>query len=361
MVIRAGMGRALLAKLVLPGGFSLASVALIGIFESACSTTRASALPVSSPESERTVADLRAKNAGYVRRIEELENRVFILEDQLDSRKLAAEQKAAVAIPTRRLGKGVDADDRAVVARSAEDARSQDLPAPSGGATPTSLLDEQPVEYSGDARPASAGGASDRPRLQLTGKSSSAGSGSSSGARASDFGATDIAQDTQESLEPLRVYRASFDALRARHHEQAELGFHRFLQLYPQHDYADNAQYWLGECSYDRKDYVAAERAFRRVIERYPRGNKVPDAMLKLGFSLSFLGDRAGAKVVLESLTRAFPKHEAARLASAELANPSQAAAGVAADDVATHGVGSVQSPPLKPAKTFTPASLNRK
>ena len=99
-------------------------------------------------------------------------------------------------------------------------------------------------------------------------------------------------------------------------------GFRRFLEANPSHDYADNAAYWIGECHYDQRQFRAAERAFRDVVERYPHGNKVPDAMLKLGFTLQWLGDEPGGRAVLESLARAFPKHEAARMASERLAHP---------------------------------------
>jgi tol-pal system protein YbgF len=122
--------------------------------------------------------------------------------------------------------------------------------------------------------------------------------------------------------EPLRIYRDALEALRAGHHAAALSGFRRFLDRYPVHDYADNAQYWIGECYYDLHQYQAATREFRAVIERYPRGNKVPDAMLKLGFAHLALGQNADGRQVLDSLLRAFPKHDAAILAATRLTEP---------------------------------------
>ena len=69
-------------------------------------------------------------------------------------------------------------------------------------------------------------------------------------------------------------------------HDAAERGFREFVRRYPHHDYADNAQYWLGECFYDQRAYDKAAPEFRAVVQRWPTGNKAPDAMLKLGFSL---------------------------------------------------------------------------
>src|SRR6185503_10670945 len=81
---------------------------------------------------------------------------------------------------------------------------------------------------------------------------------------------------------PTEPYRRSLEALRGGRHADAETGFREFLRLFPGHDFADNAQYWLAECSYDQKDYPTALREFRRVQEKYPQGNKVPDALLKV-------------------------------------------------------------------------------
>jgi len=47
--------------------------------------------------------------------------------------------------------------------------------------------------------------------------------------------------------------------------------------------------------------------------------------MLKLGFTLLAEQQEAAGRDVLESLTRAFPKHEAARLAAYRLAHPDAA------------------------------------
>jgi tetratricopeptide (TPR) repeat protein len=58
---------------------------------------------------------------------------------------------------------------------------------------------------------------------------------------------------------------------------------------HPDSEYAGNAQYWIGECYYTQRDYARALEAFNKVIERYPKGQKVPDALLKVGFSLTAL------------------------------------------------------------------------
>ena len=95
-----------------------------------------------------------------------------------------------------------------------------------------------------------------------------------------------------------------------------------FLVKYPRHEYADNAQYWLGEAFYAHKDYQHALMEFRATIETYPRGNKVPDALLKVGYCYMALGQTEKARAVLEQVVNLYPKTEPAALASKRLETP---------------------------------------
>jgi len=252
--------------------------------------------PTSTAESDRIIAELRAKNAGAERHIEELENRIFILEDQLDSRRLATEQRAPATLPPR-------SSDAAPIRNSKAPQPAATMPAPDAD-EPSSLVAEDEVQYSGAA--AGRAATAHRPVLRL-------GAAPEPVAGHGEGGA---------SVQSLSGYRQALETLRAGNPRGALEDFRRFLDGNPRHDYADNAQYWIGECLYDLHDYRAAEPEFRKVIERYPDGNKVPDAMLKLGFTLLAEQQEAAGRQVLESLTRAFPKHQAARLAAYRLAHP---------------------------------------
>ena len=69
---------------------------------------------------------------------------------------------------------------------------------------------------------------------------------------------------------------------------------------HPHHELADNAQYWLGEVYYDQKDYARALTEFRATVTAYPRGNKVADALLKVGFAYQALGEGAKARAFFD-------------------------------------------------------------
>ena len=117
-------------------------------------------------------------------------------------------------------------------------------------------------------------------------------------------------------------YRTAVELVKAGSHTEAIEGLRAFLRKYPRHDYADNAQYWLGEAFYAQKDYPHALSEFRTVIETYPRGNKVPDALLKVGYCYQALGQGAKARAVLEQVVNLYPKTEPAALATKRLETP---------------------------------------
>jgi tol-pal system protein YbgF len=117
-------------------------------------------------------------------------------------------------------------------------------------------------------------------------------------------------------------YRAAVELVKAGKHADAQVALRAFIKTYPRHDYADNAQYWLGEDFYAQRDFTHALTEFRATIETYPRGNKVPDALLKVGYCYQALGQADKARAVLEQVVSLYPKSEPAALASKRLETP---------------------------------------
>jgi tol-pal system protein YbgF len=117
-------------------------------------------------------------------------------------------------------------------------------------------------------------------------------------------------------------YRAAVDLVKATSYVDALAALRAFLARYPRHDYADNAQYWIGEVFYAQKEYARALSEFRKVVEVYPRGNKVPDALLKLGYCYQAMGQGDKARAMLEQVVNRYPKSEPAMLAAKRLESP---------------------------------------
>ncbi|MCB1037093.1 MAG: tol-pal system protein YbgF [Acidobacteria bacterium] len=121
------------------------------------------------------------------------------------------------------------------------------------------------------------------------------------------------------SAEEQEAYDRGYTLYHQGRYLNAEGELRRFLQSHPESSLADNAQYWIGESRYARKDLEGALAAFRETIERYPEGNKVPDALLKAGQCFEALEDRGAAVETYRTLVERYPTSSAAARAEDRL------------------------------------------
>lgn len=271
---------------------------------------------------ERQVQDLRRQTDADRHALHELENRIFLLEDKLDTAEVARSKVGSLEprlpVVTKHRPNGLDEGPIAI----------EDPPAPtppaydddSGGpdGPPVILqLDENGApraSFMDDPRPAGARPTHRRQRPVLPELASI-----NERLPVAPLPPRPAASSSKASGDAMMVYQDARAALGRREHAAAIAGFKRFVEAWPGHDYADNAQYWLGEAYYDQSDYKTALVEFRAVIQRYPSGNKAPDALLKVGYCLAKLGDAAGAADALAQVQQIYPKTEAAKLASERL------------------------------------------
>jgi tol-pal system protein YbgF len=111
------------------------------------------------------------------------------------------------------------------------------------------------------------------------------------------------------------IYKLAKQALVQNDFETAREGFGQLLKRYPKSSQADNAQFWIGETYYLEKWYEKAILEYQKVIEKYPKGNKVPASLLKQGFAFSSLGDKANTLIFLTELLKNYPKSNEAKIA----------------------------------------------
>lgn len=103
-----------------------------------------------------------------------------------------------------------------------------------------------------------------------------------------------------------RLYDSAFADIRESKYESAESKFSRFMSMYPSHNLAPNAQYWLAETYYVRGEYAQAARMFAQGYQDYPKGPKAGDSLLKLGLSLAQLGKKEDACLSYMQLKKEF-------------------------------------------------------
>lgn len=115
------------------------------------------------------------------------------------------------------------------------------------------------------------------------------------------------------------AYEQAFSLLRDGRYADAARSFGNFLESYPRGEFADNAQYWLGESYYVTGNYEIALDAFRRLIDQFPQSPKIPDAKLKIGYTYYELEQWSQAQTALQAVVTEYPDSTVARLADSRL------------------------------------------
>ncbi len=116
-----------------------------------------------------------------------------------------------------------------------------------------------------------------------------------------------------------RAYDIAFQALKELRYADSAEEFRSFLQRYPQSDYADNAQYWLGESYYVTRNYELALEAFNGLMSHYPQSVKQSDSLLKVGYTHYELKQWDLARAALTQVQEQYPGTTVARLAENRL------------------------------------------
>lgn len=114
-------------------------------------------------------------------------------------------------------------------------------------------------------------------------------------------------------------YEAAFELLKQQQYQAAGAAFGQFLVSFPNSQLADNAQYWLAEAYYVTDQFEDALIQFQVVLSSYPRSRKIPDALLKIGYSNYELERWDGARSALQRVSDDYADSTAARLAEQRL------------------------------------------
>lgn len=115
------------------------------------------------------------------------------------------------------------------------------------------------------------------------------------------------------------VYKEAFETYQRGDMEGARKKFEAFLKQYPNTELSDNAQFWIGETYYAKKDYERAILEYEKAIAKYPEGDKVAAAILKQAFAFLELGDKTNGRNLLRRVMERYPRSEQAEVARKRL------------------------------------------
>ena len=103
-----------------------------------------------------------------------------------------------------------------------------------------------------------------------------------------------------QDLTPKKQYEFATSFLKVGDYSTAERAFREFVISNPEHKLAGNAQYWYAETFRIRQLYTDAASAYLEGYQKYPKGEKAPINLLKLGISMVQIGEKdQGCKMIM--------------------------------------------------------------
>jgi len=109
-------------------------------------------------------------------------------------------------------------------------------------------------------------------------------------------------------VEPNKQYEFSTNLLKVGDYNTAERAFREFVVSNPEHDLAGNAQYWYAETFRIRQLYTDAASAYLEGYQKYPKSEKAPINLLKLGVSLVQIGEKDQGCLMITGVQKQYPK-----------------------------------------------------
>jgi len=132
---------------------------------------------------------------------------------------------------------------------------------------------------------------------------------------------TETATRTEKILpntSPEEQYKFAVSFIKVGDYETAELALREFVDKNPKHELAGNAQYWYGETFRVRQLYQDAATAYLDGYQKYPKSNKAPVNLLKLGVMLVQIGEKEQGCSMILGVKDQYPKANQSVIQKAE-------------------------------------------
>ena len=108
-------------------------------------------------------------------------------------------------------------------------------------------------------------------------------------------------------LSPKEQYEFATNLLKVGDYNTAERALKEFVLTNPEHDLAGSAQYWYAETFRIRQLYTDAASAYLEGYQKYPKSEKAPINLLKLGVSLVQIGEKDQGCLMITGVQKQYP------------------------------------------------------
>src|SRR6185369_11768428 len=118
---------------------------------------------------------------------------------------------------------------------------------------------------------------------------------------------------------PDQLFAAAYGDYSRGNYDLAISEFRQYVETYPTSEMADNAQYWIGEALFAKRQFNEAITEFDKVVTIFAKGDKVPGARFKKALALNEQGQPDAARAEFQALIKLYPRSNEAALARQQL------------------------------------------
>ena len=129
---------------------------------------------------------------------------------------------------------------------------------------------------------------------------------------------TERAEKILPDSSPEEQYKFAVSFIKVGDYDTAELALREFVDNNSQHELAGSAQYWYGETFRVRQLYSDAATAYLDGYQKYPKSNKAPVNLLKLGVMLVQIGEKEQGCSMILGVKDQYPKANQSVIQKAE-------------------------------------------
>jgi tol-pal system protein YbgF len=117
---------------------------------------------------------------------------------------------------------------------------------------------------------------------------------------------------------PDQMYELSLQQFRSGRLTTARIAFREFLRVFPTHERAADALFFVGE-TFGGENADSAAAVYQLVVKNHPNSARAPAALYKLGLLAERRGDKAAARTYYARVIAGYPRSDEANLARDKL------------------------------------------